>query len=425
MLILALVFALILVLMRWVSLGSALMAGAVVLGLAAGLSPFELVSAMALALVAPDTLLISAVVFLIMVLSHFMEKSGHMARLLTAFRGISRNAKANLILFPVLIGLLPMPGGAVFSAPLVEATARQQNLTEPDKALVNYWFRHIWEFSWPLYPGILLASKLSGISLARLAPAMLPLTIIALLAGYRVLLPGVSGSVEEGENAGKGGWKPFLWEFLPIAVVIAGFAVLEIAARALSGAFPALGRLPSEVPLVMALAASIAWTAVADRVGRELFKEVFTQKALWVMVYMIVAIMVFSAVLEKSGTVASISADLVRYRVPVALAAIILPFIVGLVTGITVAFVGTAFPVVLGLAAASGPGANLLPLVALAFCAGYTGVLITPVHACLALTLAYFHSGFSSVWRKLFALCATVFTAGLVLSLLYYLLLRL
>lgn len=425
MLILALVFALVLVLMRRVSLGNALMAGAVALGLVTGLSIPDLISAIALALVAPDTLLISAVVFLIMVLSHFMEKSGQMARLLTAFRGISRNAKANLILFPVLIGLLPMPGGAVFSAPLVEATARQQKLSEPDKVLVNYWFRHIWEFSWPLYPGILLASKLSGISLAKLAPAMLPLTVVALLAGYRVLLKGVSGNVQCDENAGKGGWKPFLWEFMPIAVVIAGFAILELSAKALSGPFPALGKLPSEVPLVIALTASIAWTAVANRVGAERFKEVFTQKALWVMVYMIMAIMVFSAVLEKSGTVASISSDLVKYQVPMALAAVILPFTVGVVTGITVAFVGTAFPVVLGLAAASGPNPHLLALVALAFCAGYTGVLLTPVHACLALTLAYFNTGFSAVWRKLLALCATVFVAGLVLTLLYYLLLRL
>ncbi len=403
--------------MRRVSLGSALLAGAGILGIVTGMTPMAVGMSMVGALFASGTLLVSAVVFLIMVLSHFMEKSGQMERLLMAFRGISRNARANLVLFPVLIGLLPMPGGAVFSAPLVEATAREQNLGEGEKALVNYWFRHIWEFSWPLYPGILLTAKLSGISLALLAPANLPMTLAALLLGHRVLLGGVSGRVKGGEAAG-GGWRPFLWEFAPIAVTVFGFALLELILPEFSATFPALADLPPEAPLVAALAAAIAWTAAANRAGWATARGIVTQKALWRMVYLIAAIMVFSGVLEDSGTVAAISSELLRWRVPTIAVAVLLPFVVGLVTGVTVAFVGTALPIVLGLA--SGPEGHKLAYVVLAFMSGYTGVLCTPVHACLALTLAYFSTGFAAVGRKLFALCGGVAASGLALFGVYY-----
>ncbi|MGD8971061.1 MAG: DUF401 family protein [Desulfobacterales bacterium] len=66
------------------------------------------------------TLALSIIVTLILVLSHSMEVSGRMNRLLDNFRGLVRRPSLNLIVFPALMGLLPMPGGAIFSAPMVK-----------------------------------------------------------------------------------------------------------------------------------------------------------------------------------------------------------------------------------------------------------------------------------------------------------------
>ena len=43
-----------------------------------------------------------------------------------------------------------MPGGAIFSAPLVKGAAEGLDATPGQLSLVNYWFRHVWEVAWPL-----------------------------------------------------------------------------------------------------------------------------------------------------------------------------------------------------------------------------------------------------------------------------------
>ena len=87
-----------------------------------------------------------------------MELAGQMQRLLENFRGLITNIRINLIIFPALIGLLPMPGGAIFSAPMVKDLGRKSGFSGDKLSFVNYWFRHIWEYCWPLYPGVLLAT---------------------------------------------------------------------------------------------------------------------------------------------------------------------------------------------------------------------------------------------------------------------------
>ena len=53
-----------------------------------------------------------------------------------------------------------------------------------DLSYMNYWFRHIWEYWWPLYPGILLITSIGGLNLWSLVLTALPMTIVAIIAGY-------------------------------------------------------------------------------------------------------------------------------------------------------------------------------------------------------------------------------------------------
>jgi len=125
-----LVFTLVLLAIKrkW-SLGSALLGGALLLGLAFAMAPGALLLAAGGALLHPKTLSLAAVVALILVFSHTLEKAGQMQRLLDGFRGLIRRPRINLVVFPALIGLLPMPGGAIFSAPMVKSLGQEHRLT--------------------------------------------------------------------------------------------------------------------------------------------------------------------------------------------------------------------------------------------------------------------------------------------------------
>ena len=60
-----------------------------------------------------------------------------MQRLLEHFQGLLRNAGLNLVVFPALIGLLPMPGGAIFSAPMVKNIGQRHALSGDRLSFIN------------------------------------------------------------------------------------------------------------------------------------------------------------------------------------------------------------------------------------------------------------------------------------------------
>ena len=176
------VFILIIIAIRKkTSLGNAMLGGAIILGFIFGLAPVAIFQSALMSLIHPKTLSLSIVVMLILVLSHSMETAGQMSRLLSNFRGLIKHPGLNLIVFPALIGLLPMPGGAIFSAPMVKNLGRRKQLSPSQLSYVNYWFRHIWEYWWPLYPGVLLATALAGLNLWSFILFLSPLTIVAVI----------------------------------------------------------------------------------------------------------------------------------------------------------------------------------------------------------------------------------------------------
>jgi len=110
---------------------------------------------------------------------------------------------------------------------------------------------------------------------------------------------------------------------------------------------------------------------------------------------LILGIMFFKVILEDSGAVSSLSQYFNQQGLPLFPILIIIPFIIGLLTGITVAYVGSAFPLLISLA-----GGISLNQMLLAFIAGYAGVMLSPVYLCLILTREYFKADISRFYRK-------------------------
>ncbi len=88
--------------------------------------------------------------------------------------------------FPALIGLVPHARGAIFSAPMVKELGNQSGLNPEQLSFINYWYRHIWEYWWPLYPGVLLAVTLAGTGLWIVVLVMWPLTVTTVSLGSSI-----------------------------------------------------------------------------------------------------------------------------------------------------------------------------------------------------------------------------------------------
>ena len=394
------------------SIGTALTAGGALLGLWFGLSPFRLVAAMVRSLVAERTVTLCAIISLILVLSHAMEKTGQMKRLLEAFRSISSNTKLNLAIFPALIGLLPMPGGAIFSAPMVHEMSNKETLSSEHKTLINYWFRHMWELSWPLYPGIILTVTLAGLDIWIFVLVQFPLTVVSALIGYVVLLRSIPRRNSATNGSHIGNWRLFIGELTPFLMVVAGALLLGVLLALLSKVWPLLKPVKNEIPLVASLVLSIWWVGRWNRLAFHKIWGFFFDRSLLSMVYMIVGVMMFQGILDDSRAVSEISQSFVTAHVPMTGIIILLPFLVGAVAGITVAFVGTTFPIIFSLLSSYGLADQILAYTVLAYCAGYLGVLLSPLHICLILTCEFFKTNLSKIYPRLALPCAVIGIAG-------------
>ena len=138
-------------------LGVVLILGSILLGL---LTNVDLIKSSLNVFCELSTILLALSVTLIALLGGIMEESGLILELIKKLR-VSN--KISLMLSPAIFGLLPVAGGALMSAPIVDQI--DPNLSPNKKVSINVWYRHVLLLIYPLSSAILVASSLSGLAL--------------------------------------------------------------------------------------------------------------------------------------------------------------------------------------------------------------------------------------------------------------------
>jgi len=416
-------FGLILALNRLrVHLSLCLFVGAVVVGLWMGQSPGDIASGLVTSLTSLETIQLVAIICLILVVSQLMKVSGQLDRIVEKFVAIAQDAATVSVVMPALIGLLPMPGGALFSAPMVETAVAGCSLSQDRKTAVNYWFRHIWEFWWPLYPGVVLAVSLLQVEMWRFILIQAPLTLLAVAAGTVFLLRPLRETRSRGNsrNLQLQLLGSFLWEAMPIMVVIVCIVFLALLRNLLVLSGLSIN-LPSALPLILGLLACLAWVMRVNRLGFRDFLAALFHRNTVPMLLLIFGIMAFKGALVDSQAVFKIREEMVQYQIPFLMVVVAMPLISGFITGITIGFVGASFPLLVPLFTGLSPFDFLLHA-SLAYVSGYVGMMLSPVHICLLVTKDYFKASMAASYRLLYKpVTAVMLTWMAVLSMLHFL----
>ena len=377
-----------------------ILGGSLLMGLFFGLSLWGWLKAASSGLIAPQAVLLCCIVGLILLLSNILESSGNLERLMTAVRGRLRRPGLRLVFFPALIGLLPMPGGAVFSAPMLGRMAEPLGVSSTDRVVLNYWFRHMWELSWPLYPVVILTSSLSGIPLVKIVLLTLPgMVVYTLLGWWWFLRPLRIAAETPTSQEGTGNSRDLLRAAAPLITAILGSLGLELL---LSAVLPGW---PVELGIVagLTLAIGVGLAQAGGGAGR-LITAMRRPKFLNLLL-VVAAVFVFKEVMGRSTVVAELSTS-VGVEAALAVVAGPLPLLVGMIAGIAMAFAGATLPLLLGLAETQGMTAHLIPLVLINLFSGFIGLMISPLHICFILSCEFFGVDLPRVWRRLLPPCA-------------------
>ena len=343
----------------------------------------------------PLTLRLVLAVVLIMALGELLRQTAGLKGLVEALQALIPDGRIVIAVLPALIGLLPMIGGAMFSAPMVDEVGDRLGAEGARKTFINYWFRHIWEPIFPLFPSVLLATALLGLPTTQLIKATWPIAVAAIAGG---LLFGVLGLPRAGSRdlllhaAGDPPQASRTQSLRTLATSIWPIVLVIL----LSLTLP----LDERFSLNVSLVATIALTMAVKRIPMRDLGTIFRKRIPWDTVFVIAGALIFRSVLEGSGAVLAVSDALIRLRVPVPVVAFGVPFIGGLMTGLIAAAFSIGFPVVLPLVVADG-GTIAPGWTAWLVAGGLLGAMLSPMHLCLALTRTYFKAEWGPIYRRL------------------------
>ncbi len=330
-----------------------------------------------------DNLMLSTIVILVIWLSSQMAGAGIMNDLVRTIRA-KLSFKGTLLVLPAVIGLLPMPGGALFSAPLVDDCDEDKKIDPILKTRINYWFRHIWEYTWPLYPGLILTSDISGLHIWQLFFLGIPMTLAAIFSGYFFFLRGIklkTGKKHPAEHH-------FLKLISPILIVIAVYATLLIF-------FPEFSSINKYLPMTVGLLAAMIFLQIIRPLSGSAWKSIVLNKKPLNMVIIVILVRIYGAFIEAKlpggiYLMDQMRVELNNFGIPITALVLLIPFISGITTGVSVGFVGASMPIVISLLGPDPLFSHLLSTTILAFTFGFMGAMLSPVHVCLIVTNEYF-----------------------------------
>lgn len=348
-----------------------LIVGGSLMGMVFGMAPAGIFKTFVRTTSDAKTIEILFILYSIAVLEYTLRITGMLNKLIINLKKVFRDDRLVLGLLPAFLGFLPSPGGALFSAPLVDEASKNLEISNEKKSFINFWFRHVWETVFPLFPGLILAAAMSKLPLYDLIFHMAPASLVCIAAGCLIVF---TKKLQKKHDAA-----------IDIIIKVNAAVIIDLVLNLLPILIIIFGALFLKINILALIATAIVWTFIQTGTKFREIKKIFADTLYSQNLMLIVAIMMFAGILEDSGASKAIPETFAEMNIPVYFIFIAMPLSLGILTGINTAFVGLSFPILAGLA-----GGLNVNNVSLAYLSGMAGVMLSPLHLCLILTLNYF-----------------------------------
>jgi integral membrane protein (TIGR00529 family) len=381
--------AVVLLVTKHINYGLALFIGAIVIVLVSMMKPVIFLETVIEAVTDLETLELTSIVALIQILAIYMSDSGMIERLIDSIRKLL-SAKAILAILPAIMGSLPMPGGALLSAPMIDDTSDKLGLNSDEKSFINVWFRHWNFFVYPLSSAIILASTLSGVSLYNLIAVQVPVLTLYVAAGYIAILRRVA-------NPRRYALDKRSWELVRRTLV-------NISPIAIAVTLTIIG-LNMVIALTVAIAYTIAITHMKLNEALKALRKVNVSLPL-----AIPGVMIFRYTLNRSGLIDAALPYLSSVYLPPVFIALAIAWIVGLATAMPSAGIALVLPIASAIIGDMPTSTASAVYISIIF-----SYLISPLHLCLVLTVGYYRSSIYAVYKKLIPSAIIVYLLSLII----------
>ena len=356
-------------------------------------------------------------ILFVSILAEILSKTEGLDRMVSSLKALFPDVRFLVISLPALVGILSFPGGAIFSAPMVQSSGEAVSLSPLKKALSNVFYRHLFYLVNPVYSGMILMSEVSGLRIMDYILFNIGTLIVALVFSFwfifqyrtdqnydEVPVPDSEAPINQKSfDESNSTIHSFINKiievvrsFLPFLVIVAIFL--------------------SNIPLFIAILCGMV-IALLNYLPRENWLSTLITRFRYIisgiklpLLFGVVGVVVFQDFVVASNAVDTLAEGMTRVGVPLLLLAAVLPYLVGMLTGNPWAVIATTVPLLMPALPEELKGAYL----GVVFVSGLVGYLNSPLHLCFILSNEYFGLSWKDVVPKLHIMSMVMLVGSLI-----------
>jgi len=322
-----------------------------------------------------DTLVI--IVILIKIFAVVLEETGQISLVIENLKRVIPE-RGMLAIIPFIFGLLPVPGGALLSAPMVDSEGRRLGVSNEGKTFLNLWFRHIGFLIFPLATALVVMSQISGININRLIVMQTPIFVVSVIVGSFYVIKLSKKREKEEIVKKKGVILETLINFAPLLVTIVLTMTLSLFINL-------------NISFLISLPSGIILSLIIYKGGN---KVQFVKKGFSASIGLAVfGIMLYKNVANVSGVAEIVAKYLQHTSMPAMVIIPVLSFSIGVLTAHNMAAIALAYPMLYPIIG------NDIRLVSLLYISSFMGYLISPLHLCVVVSYEYFKPKFVELYK--------------------------
>jgi integral membrane protein (TIGR00529 family) len=330
-----------------------------------------------------------------MLLSQLYKETELIKILSQSLSEIVKNSKFVVSVLPAVVGLLPVPGGALMSAPMVEAEANKLELEKTRQSYVNIWFRHTIFPVYPMSQVLILTGALTGLSVISLIIRQVPVVIAMIAIGYLIGFWKVSTAKQEAsKNSLTTNLTSLLKAFAPILAMVFAIAAFSI-------------------DVSVAAFLGVIVLLLISKPSLNVFSRPFRSRSIYEVTLAAFGAMLLRNVTMASGISETIGMLITGRNINDVVLLSTLPAALAFLLGSPLGGVALSVSMLTGTLSFTAKTAGLL------YMTTYLGYLGAPTHLCLVLTADYFKCSLGRVYRYLIPSLAMSFLTAI---LVYFLL---
>ncbi|MEM1709575.1 MAG: DUF401 family protein [Sulfolobales archaeon] len=334
-----------------------------------------------------DVILASAI---IAVMANLYRKSGIITKLSNAIMAVLKKTWIAITIIPAIFGFLPVPGGALMSAPLVLEISNKTSLDQSKAAYINVWFRHLIAPIYPLTQIVILTAALSGFDVVQIALYDLPLALVMYVVGFIPIYKDLRNKSVSMVSEPRSTLLFMLPLIISVFIVVLGVNVV-------------LSTLIGLLTLVLLVRPKAS----------VLTESIFNKDVYMVLITSYAALSVREVLVLSKFPEIFVSLFSGSPSTLLAMSIILVSAVLGFMLGIPTGALAVTVPLIASIV-------SDVRLVSLTLVITYLGYMISPSHLCLVLTIKFFKTHLSSIYRYL--LPSTAATLVLTMAL-YFLIL--